>query len=226
MTLSLSFLAAAGILLQPLPSPSHAFAVLLKFNNQFPTPYLTLPHSIQPLVHVPKPLLHINDLRRGNQPLFQQPLQPLHQRTANSRHLVKQLDWHRVKQGTLGRALLGQSCQPNQVCRELRGAVWRGGRGGRKRASAVCRRGSEIAGGQGLEKAGGRVSPSRVNAKAQLAVDISADDVDGPLGVVAVYQEVGADVFVVGEAQAVPGFVDYGDGFETGQLGQLDGKVC
>jgi hypothetical protein len=43
---------------------------------------------------------------------------------------------------------------------------------------------------------------------------------------VAVDEEVSADGFVVGEAQAVPGLVDDGDGLETSQFGELDGEVC
>jgi len=42
---------------------------------------------------------------------------------------------------------------------------------------------------------------------------------------VAVDEEVGADCVVRGQAEAVLGFVDDGEGFEAEELGELDGEV-
>lgn len=105
-----------------------------------------------------------------------------------------------------------------------------GRRGGRGRAFRCRRRrharGCQTVKGQGLEKTASGFPSSRVDAEAQFSFEIGADDIDGPLGVVAVYEQVGADSFVVGETQAVLGLVDDGDRLEAGEFGELNGEVC
>ena len=76
-----------------------------------------------------------------------------------------------------------------------------------------------------MEKTAGGFPPSRVNAEAQLALEVRADNVDSPFWIVAVYEQVGADGVVVGEAEAVLGRVDNGNGLEADKLGELDGEI-
>lgn len=64
-----------------------------------------------------------------------------------------------------------------------------------------------------MEERSGGVATDGVDAEAQLALEVGADDVDCARGIVAVDEQVCADRLVVGQTEAVFGLVDDGDCF-------------